>query len=78
LAGHVAISISSDAALVLLEVVATLNETGAIGDVGDAERRVLWDLEADLEAQLAVVTAIDYRTEVENARSRIRGQEEGG
>jgi hypothetical protein len=78
LAGHVSISISSDAALVLLEVVATLNETGAIGDVGDAERRVLWDLEADLEAQLAVVTAIDYRTEVENARSRIRGQEEGG
>lgn len=69
------ISLSKDRALVLYDLVARLNSRDDLPLEDQSEQRVLWDLEADLESQLAAVTAPDYKSRLESARDRIRDPE---
>jgi len=72
---EVVLKLSSDAALVLLALVARLNESEAVRFDDQAEQRVLWDLEADLESAVPSVTSGDFNVQVQNARDRVRDVE---
>lgn len=72
---EVVLKLSSDAALVLLVLVARLNESEAVSFDDPAEQRVLWDLEADLEAAVPSITSGDFKAEVKQARDRVRDVE---
>lgn len=67
----VTIELTGDEALVLFEWLATLEETNPVE--GEAEKRVLWGIEADLERALVQVLDPNYRELVEQARRRIVG-----
>jgi hypothetical protein len=67
----VSISLTSDEALVLFEWLTQLNK--AEGEFADqAEQRVLWDLQAQLESSLAAPLRPDYNAVLAAARDRIR------
>lgn len=68
----VSLEVSRDAALVLFEWLARFNESGLPTFVDQAEQRVLWDLEADLESRLTEPFAADYNSRVAAARATIR------
>jgi 16S rRNA U1498 N3-methylase RsmE len=68
----VEISLSSDAALVLLALVARLNEGDHVQLEDQAEQRVLWDLESVLESSVAVTLVSDYANRLRQARDRVR------
>ncbi len=69
---ELAISMSSDTALVLLSLVARLNEGDEIAFEDQAEQRVLWDLEALLESVVAATVVSDYANRLRQARDRVR------
>lgn len=69
------VELTADAALVLLVVVARLNESESLAFEDQAEQRVLWDLEAALEAAIPSVTAGDFSGQVVRARARVRDVE---
>jgi hypothetical protein len=65
------ILLTSDDALVLFEWLARFNK--AEGEFADqAEQRVLWDLEAQLESSLVAPLRPDYNAILAAARDRIR------
>ena len=68
----VSIEIGHDAAVVLFDWIARFNETGISTFVDQAEQRVLWDLECDLEARLTEPFAADYASRVAAARAAVR------
>lgn len=70
------ITLSSDHALVLYELIARLNAGDDAWRTDQAEQRVLWDLEAELESKVTAVLAPDYRNQVTAARQRIRDAED--
>lgn len=72
---EVVLKLSSDAALVLLVLVARLNESEAVSFDDQAEQRVLWDLEADLESAVPSITSGEFNAQVQQARDRIRDGE---
>jgi hypothetical protein len=72
MSGEVEISLSPDVALVLLALVARLNEGDLVEFEDQAEQRVLWDLEAVLETSVAATVASDYATRLRQARDRVR------
>lgn len=72
---EVEITLSSDAALVLLAFVARLNGADLVEFEDQAEQRVLWDLESLLESSVAVTLAPDYATRLRHARDRVRDVE---
>ncbi|WP_197073182.1 hypothetical protein [Microbacterium oxydans] len=59
-------------ALVLFEWLASVNESGALV-VDEAERRVLWDLESQLETKLVEPFLPGYRALVDEAKRVVRG-----
>ena len=64
------LSLTHDEALVLFE---WLHSNEAKHEFADqAEHRVLWDLEAALERQIAVLFSPDYSRLLDEARSRLR------
>jgi len=65
----VTIELTGDEALVLFEWLADL-DTAKL-DVGEAEERVLWRIEAALEKSVVEPFATDYAELVEQARRRI-------
>lgn len=69
---ELAISMSSDTALVLLSLVARLNEGDEIAFEDQAEQRALWDLEALLESVVAATVVSDYANRLRQARDRVR------
>lgn len=69
--GDVNLSLTQDEALVLFEWLATFNKT-EYQFVDQAERRVLWDLEARLESTLTAPFRDDYLNVVAAARARLR------
>lgn len=76
MAHEVSIGLSRDQALVLFEWLARTGageQPAAFED--QAEQRVLWDLEAALEAVLAEPFKSDYRDRLEAARGRVRDEE---
>ena len=66
------VELSDDAALVLFDFLSRVNRAYAAIMEDQAEARVLWDIEADLERALDVVVARDYEAQVQEARSRVR------
>lgn len=75
MSSEVVLRLSSDAALVLLVLVTRLNESETVSFDDQAEQRVLWDLEADLEAAVPSITAGDFNAQVRRARDRVRDRE---
>ncbi len=66
------IPLSADAALVLLALIARLNQEEAIRFEDQAEQRVLWDLESALESTVVATFATDYAERLRRARDRVR------
>ena len=68
---EVDLRLSGDEALVLYEWLANFNNANhSFQD--QAERRVLWDLEASLERHLAAPFSGDYAAQLAAARDRLR------
>lgn len=66
------VELSREEALVLLEWLSRLNKTGNSAFVDQAEQRVLWDLEAMLEANLAEPFHPNYDELLAAARAAVR------
>jgi hypothetical protein len=67
----VTIELTGDEALVLFEWLAKLEETNPVE--GEAEKRVLWSIEAALERALVEPFDANYAELLEQARRRIVG-----
>ncbi|MBX3204730.1 MAG: hypothetical protein KF764_06660 [Labilithrix sp.] len=67
----VTIELTGDEALVLFEWLAKLDEAKLV--CGEAEKRILWGVEAALERVLVEPLAKNYGELVEQARQRIIG-----
>lgn len=73
---NIAISLSEDEALVFLEWLHNFNEEKHSTLFQDqAEQRVLWDMEADLEKVISVTFGNNYQEILSKARQRIRDEE---
>ncbi|MGH3691689.1 MAG: hypothetical protein ACRDWD_09160 [Acidimicrobiia bacterium] len=70
MASSVAVVLSEDEALVLMEWLGVVNETGTTL-VDPAQQRVLWDLEAKLESLLPMVFDSDYAERVAVAKKAV-------
>lgn len=68
--------LSRDEALVLFEWLARFNKATDQRFADQAEQRVLWDLEAMLESELAEPFASNYDELLAAARSRVRDPQE--
>ncbi len=66
------IALSSDHMLILYELVARLNADQHLQFADQAEQRVLWDLECELERKVTAVLAPDYQAQLASARQRVR------
>jgi hypothetical protein len=66
------ITLSSDHVLILYELVARLNADKHLQLADQAEQRVLWDLESELETKVTAVLAPDYKAQLASARQRVR------
>lgn len=71
----VTIKFSEDEAVVLFEWLHRVNTQSQVQFTDQAERRVLWDLEASLESSNQGLFAGDYAERVKLARERVRDQE---
>jgi hypothetical protein len=69
------IALSSDHMLILYELVVRLNADEHLQFADQAEQRVLWDLESELERKVAAVLAPDYQAQLASARQRVRAPE---
>ncbi|MFE7195597.1 hypothetical protein [Microbacterium oxydans] len=67
----VELQLAAGEALVLFEWLAAANESGALV-VDEAERRVLWDLESQLEKKLVEPFLPGYRALVDEAKRVVR------
>lgn len=75
--GDVLITVRADEALVLFAWVAEFNPCGHVAFSDQAEQRVLWDLEAELERLVAPLSG-DYESQLAEARSRVRDARDEG
>ena len=66
------IALSSDHMLILYELVARLNADEHLQLADQAEQRVLWDLECELESKVTAVLAPDYKAQLASAWQRVR------
>jgi hypothetical protein len=66
------ITLSSDHMLILYELVARLNADEHLQLADQAEQRVLWDLESQLETKVTAVLAPDYEAQLASSRRRVR------
>jgi hypothetical protein len=71
----VTIELRSTEALVFFAWLSRLNESGSTAFEDQAEKRVLWDLEASLEKLLAAPLQGDYRDALREAREDVRDPE---
>lgn len=71
-AERVQIDLTGDEALVLFEWVTRLNKREDVEFEDQAEQRVLWDVEASLEATLVEPFSGDYDQQLAEARKRVR------
>jgi hypothetical protein len=68
----VTLSLSNDEALVLFEWITRFNSDAKSAFEDQAEQRVLWDLEAQLESVLTEPLSATYRESLALARARVR------
>jgi len=71
----VQLSLSKDEALVLFEWLNRFNKSDTSFE-DQAEQRVLWNLEAQLESSLVEPLEPDYLEKLESARARVRDSNE--
>lgn len=71
------LSLSRDVALVLFETLARAAPDGTVRPMGGAERRALWDLEAELERILPEPFLPNYAELLAEARQRLDPDEPG-
>jgi hypothetical protein len=69
-ADDVTLTLTHDEALVLFEWLHSNEAKHVFSD--QAEQRVLWDLEASLERQVAALLSPEYARLLDEARSRLR------
>lgn len=75
-ADQISLRLSRDEAIVLFDWLTRTSEAGEPAVfVDQAEQRVLWDIEAALEARLTEPLAADYRARLDTARGKIRDTE---
>lgn len=73
---NIAITFSEEEALVLLEWLHNFNEEERPNLFQDqAEQRVLWDMEAELEKVVSVTFDSNYQEVLSKARQKIRDEE---
>ncbi len=74
---NVTLTFTKDEAIVLFEWVCNFNNKNPKGESFDdqAEQRVLWNIEADLEKELSVLFSYDYENILLKARENIRDKE---
>lgn len=72
----VVIKLSRDHALILFELLARTSQSPRVDFVDQAERRVLWDLESQLEELLVEPLRGDYGRRLDEALARTRDKEE--
>jgi hypothetical protein len=73
---NIALEFSEDEAIVLLEWLYNFNEKERPNLFQDqAEQRILFDLEAELEKVVSVTFKSDYREILSKARQKIRNEE---
>lgn len=69
------IELSNDEAIVLFEFLSrTSNSETNLDFVDQAEQRVLWNLEAELERQLSEPLSADFQELLEAARNKLRNK----
>ena len=73
--GNVRIKLNGDQAIVLFEWLSRFNKQKKQNFEDQAEQRVLWDMEAQLEAHLVAPFRVEYPAILEKARARVRDQE---
>jgi len=66
------IHMTKDHMLVLYGFLARVDADASLKFEDQAEQRVLWDLESELEAKLESVLSPNYRQELAEARDRVR------
>lgn len=69
------IALTSDEALVLLDLLSRFSETGDIKIAHPAESRVLWNLECELEKQLTAPFLPNYNELLATARHAVADTE---
>jgi hypothetical protein len=67
------LDLTNDQALVLFEWLSRLDEADAMPCEHEAERQVLWTLHGQLEKALTEPLRPDYRSLLEEARSKVLG-----
>ena len=70
--GSVTLSLSRSQALVLFDFLSRFSEDQRLEIRDQAEQRVLWDMQADLESSLSELLAQDYTQHLEAARDEVR------
>jgi hypothetical protein len=65
------IPLSRDEAIVLFDYISRLNTNEGQGFNHQAEQRILWDIEAELEKQLSEVLHSNYKEILNEARSKV-------
>jgi hypothetical protein len=76
MADAVAIHLTADEALVLFAWLSEFNDSGDATFSDQAEQRVLWDIEAVLERNLAAPLDPEYDRLLAEAQSRVRDAED--
>ncbi len=71
----VTLTFSQDEALVLFELIHRINNQQASIIEHQAEERILFDLDADLEKSISGICAPDYESLLEKAREQVRDKE---
>ena len=72
---NVRIELSGDQAIVLFEWLSRFNKQKRQNFEDQAEQRVLWDIEGQLERHLVAPFKHEYAALLEKARARVRDQE---
>lgn len=70
------IELTNDEAVVLFEFLSRFNQSELTGSFEDqAEQRVLWNIESDLEKKLSEIFKSNYQEILKIAREKIRDKE---
>ena len=72
----ICLKLTSEEALVLFDWISRFNEDDKNVFQDQAEQRVLWDIEAILEKQLAEPLDENYNKLLKSARDKVRDQED--
>lgn len=71
----VTLELTADEALVLFEWLSRFNQKNDVMFEDAAEQRVLFDLESKIESSLTAPLEANYKEQLAEARSRLRGGE---